>query len=279
MRLGGPIHLEDPDPDDWTDALDERGYTAAAVPVGPDADDETVAAFRDAAADADVTLAEVGAWGINPISDDPDERQTGIDQCVRALELADAVGARCAVSVAGSRGESWDGPDPENLSDDTFYRIVETAQTIVDRADPDDAVYTLEPMPWVFPHDVESYRALLEAIDRDAVGVHFDPVNLITSPERYYRNGAFVREFVAELGDQIEVVHLKDSMLRDELTVHIDEVRPGAGNLDYHVLLSALSDLGDPDLPLLLEHLDSEAAYRQAREYVREVADDVGVTV
>ena len=133
-------------------------------------------------------------------------------------------------------------------------------------------------MPWVYPHDTGSYRALLAAVDHDAVGVHFDPVNMVTSPERYYDTAALVREFVAELGDRIEVVHLKDVTLADELTVHLDEVRPGAGGLDYHVLLSALSDLDD-DLPLLLEHLDSEAADAAAREYVREVASEVGVTV
>jgi sugar phosphate isomerase/epimerase len=101
---------------------------------------------------------------------------------------------------------------------------------------------------------------------------------MITSPERHFDNTAFVREFVAELGEYIEVVHLKDAVLREKLTVHVDEVRPGAGALDYHVLLSALADLDD-DLPLLLEHLESEAAYEQAREYVREVAADVDVTV
>ncbi|MFB6074157.1 MAG: sugar phosphate isomerase/epimerase family protein [Haloarculaceae archaeon] len=278
MRLGGPVPIEDPDPDEWTAALDERGYAATAAPFGPDTDEETAAAFREAAAAAGVEIAEVGAWGANPISDDPDEREAGIEQCARALELADAVGARCAVNVAGSRGDAWDGPHPENLSDETFYRVVGSVQKIIDRADPDDAVYTLEPMPWVFPHDVESHRRLLGAVDREAFGVHFDPVNMITSPERYYDDAAFVREFVAELGDRIEVVHLKDVTLAHELTVHVDERRPGAGELDYHVLLSVLSDLGD-DLPLLLEHLDSEAAYERAREYVREVADELGVSV
>jgi sugar phosphate isomerase/epimerase len=278
MRLGGPVPVEDPTPEEWTAALDERGYRAAAVPLDLDADAEQVDRFRQAAAAADVELAEVGAWGANPISDDSDERQAGIDRCVRALELADAVGARCAVSVAGSRGDTWDGPHPDNLTDETFYRVVEAVEEICERADPDDAVFTLEPMPWVYPHDIESHRALLGAIDHDAVGVHFDPVNMITSPERHFDNAAFLREFVAELGEYVEVVHLKDAVLREKLTVHVDEVRPGAGTLDYHVLLSALADLDD-DLPLLLEHLESEAAYEQAREYVREVAADVGVTV
>lgn len=116
----------------------------------------------------------------------------------------------------------------------------------------------------------------MEAIDRDAFGVHFDPVNMLTSPERVYRNGEWMREFVDAFGDEIAAVHLKDVVLQEELTVHIDEVRPGAGTLDYHVLLSVLDDLDD-DLPVLLEHLTDADAYRQAGTYVREVADELGV--
>jgi len=38
--------------------------------------------------------------------------------------------------------------------------------------------------------------ALIEAIDRAAFGAHFDPVNLINSPRRYYDNAALIREEV-----------------------------------------------------------------------------------
>ena len=41
--------------------------------------------------------------------------------------------------------------------------------------------------------------ALIEAIDRDAFGAHFNPVNLINSPRRYYDNAALIREEVSKL--------------------------------------------------------------------------------
>lgn len=276
MRLGGPVHADYDGPEEWIDALERRGYTAATAPVGPDASDETIDAYAAAAAEADVRIAEVGAWGHNPISDDPEERAAAVEACQRHLELADRLGADCCVNVAGSRGERWDGPHPENFSDETFYRIVESVQEIVDGVEPTDTDYALEPMPWIYPDGVESQRSLLEAVDRERFGVHFDPVNMLTGPRRCYRNAEFVREFLAELGEHVRVVHLKDVALREELTVHVDEVRPGAGELDYHVLLSALSDL-DHDPPLLLEHLDDESEYEAAADYVRSVADEVGI--
>lgn len=278
MRLGGPVTVETADPTAWAETVVARGYRATQAPIGPDADAETAAAYRQAAASADVEIAEIGAWGYNPISDDPDEREAGVDAAVRALELADELGARCAVNVAGSRGETWDAPHPDNFSQETFERIVTSVREIVDRADPDDAVYALEPMPWVPPHSIESQRRLLDAIDREAIGVHFDPVNLLTSPERVARNGEFVREFVEAFGTDIDVVHLKDARLRHELTVHVEEVVPGDGTVDIHALLTALDNY-DLDIPVLLEHLDSEDAYERAAQNVREVADEAGVSL
>lgn len=277
MRLGGPVTTEYSTPAEWIEAIEDHGYATATAPIGRDASTEKIAAYREAAADADVEIAEVGAWGHNPISDDPDEREVAIEACARYLELADAIGARCCVDVAGSRGDAWDAPHPDNFSDTTFDRLVDSIREIIVRADPSDAVYTVEPMPWSVPHSIESQRRLLDAVDSEHFGVHFDPVNLIASPERWADTAGFVERFVDEFGEDIAVVHCKDVVLRENYTVHLDEVRPGEGDLDYHALLSALDGLGDDDLPFLLEHLESEAAYEAAADYVRRVADDAGV--
>lgn len=90
MRLGGPVTTDYSTPEEWIDALAERGYATATAPVGPDASAEEIRSYRDAAAAADVTIAEVGAWENNPISDDPAERRAAVDACARRLELADA---------------------------------------------------------------------------------------------------------------------------------------------------------------------------------------------
>ena len=130
----------------------------------------------------------------------------------------------------------------------------------------------------MYPDSIESYLALVRAIDRPQFGVHFDPVNLINSPQRYFAQRDFVREFIARLGPAIRSVHAKDIHLQDRLTVHLDEVRPGLGELDYHSLLRELDRL-DPDLPLMLEHLPQAGEYDLAAAYVRGVAGEIGVTL
>lgn len=61
------------------------------------------------------------------------------------------------------------------------------------------------------------------------------------------------------------------------MTVHLDEVRPGLGALDYRVFLQELSRLPG-DVPLMLEHLPQEA-YPAAREYILEVAAQLGLSL
>jgi sugar phosphate isomerase/epimerase len=147
MRLGGPLFETIHSPDDWIRALQTNGYRAARCPVGLEADDATVRAYEVAAKNADIVIAEVGAWS-NPLSSDPDMRAQAIKKCIRGLELADRIGAICCVNTAGSRGTfSWYGPHPDNLSEDTFDMIVETTRKIIDAVNPTRSVFALEPMP------------------------------------------------------------------------------------------------------------------------------------
>ena len=106
-------------------------------------------------------------------------------------------------------------------------------------------------------YSADSYLALLKAVDRPALAVHLDPVNWINSPVRYYDNAALVRDCFRKLGPWIVSCHAKDIVLRETLTVHLDEVAPTQGALDYGVYLQELARLPG-DMPLLLEHLPQE---------------------
>jgi sugar phosphate isomerase/epimerase len=275
MRLGAPIFETYTDPDAWIVAVQRRGYRAAYCPVGPDADASMIRAYADAAERADVVIAECGAWG-NPLSADEGTRHAAIAKCQAILALADAIGARCCVNIAGSRGAKWDGPHPADLTPETFDLIVQTVREIIDAVKPVRTCYTLETMPWMYPDSADSYLELIRAIDRERFAVHLDVVNLVCSPQRYFANAALIRECVAKLGPHIKSCHAKDIALSDRLTVHLDEVRPGLGGLDYRTLLRTLNGLNS-DLPLMLEHLPAEADYDQAASYLRSVARELSV--
>ena len=277
MRLGGPLFQKHETPEQWVAEAHALGYRAAFCPVKPDAPGDDIRAYSSAAREHDLVIAEVGAWS-NPLSPDEATRDAALDTCKHALALADAIGAGCCVNIAGSRGEKWDGPCADDLTDETFEMIVETVREIIDETGPTRTFYTLETIPWMYPDSTDAYLSLLRAVDRPAFAVHFDPVNLICSPRRYFGNAEVIREFVAKLGPHIKSCHAKDILLQDRLTVHLDEVRPGCGQLDYRTYLQALATLPG-DVPVMLEHLPDAAEYVAAADHIRRMAKAEGIAL
>jgi sugar phosphate isomerase/epimerase len=275
LRLGGRAFEEFDSPDAWVKVIKKLGYNAAYCPVGAGERDDVVNAYAGAAKKADIVIAEVGAWS-NPISPDEETRRAALAKCRRQLALADRIGARCCVNISGSRGKRWDGHSPENLTEETFDMVVETTRAIIDDVKPTWTYFTLETMPWAYPDSPDSYLRLLRAIDRKRFAAHLDPVNLICSPQRYFRNGRLIRECFKKLGTYIRSCHAKDILLQPKLTTHLDEVRPGLGALDYAVFLGELSK--SPGTPLMLEHLPNAEEYRLAAEHIRSVANAIGLS-
>ncbi|MEC0226451.1 sugar phosphate isomerase/epimerase family protein [Paenibacillus alba] len=275
MRLGGQVFLKEKNPENWAFALKEAGFRATTCPINGEEDISELEDYLALAERYDILISEVGSW-INPISRNEETRRNAIAYCIKRLELAERIGAQCCVNIAGSRGEQWDGPDPDNFSDDTFELIVETTREIIDAVKPERTVFALEMMPWIFPDSADSYLALVQAIDRKGFGVHFDPVNIINSPRIYYRNGDMIRDFFAKLGPHIRNCHAKDILLRGKLTLHLDEVVPGQGHLDYRTFLTELNKL-HPDTTLIIEHLSSNEAYQQAKGYISRIASELKI--
>ncbi len=195
MRIGDAwIGQEETDPTRWASAVREAGHTATVVPLCLLEEDPTspvVRVFRDAAAAHDVVIAEVGAWS-NPISPDPEVSREAVALCVRRLALADALGASCSVTIAGSRHhEQWAAPHSENYAPQTVGLIARTAQQVIDRVNPKRTVFAIETMPYVPPDPAESAADLIDAVNRPGqFGIHFDPVNMLNQPRRMLNPGA-----------------------------------------------------------------------------------------
>jgi sugar phosphate isomerase/epimerase len=276
MRLGASLPVADSDPEEAARTYAAAGYSAAVVPPLPPDKPDRIRVTRQAFARYDIVLAETGVWN-NMLDPDSRRRAANLEANVAALASADALGVLCCVNIAGSfHPDQWDGPHPRNLSEEAFELTVENVRHVLDSVQPRRTRYTLEPMPWTLPDSPDSYLRLIEAVDRPMFGVHLDPVNMINCPARYYHSGRFLKECFAKLGPWIVSCHGKDIALRKRLTVHLDEVRPGLGTLDYRTFLRELSRLPG-DVPLILEHLPAEE-YPRAREFVLGVARELGLS-
>jgi sugar phosphate isomerase/epimerase len=87
-----------------------------------------------------------------------------------------------------------------------------------------------------------------------------------------------IRDFVKRLGSLIRSCHAKDVVLHEKASVHLDEVRPGLGGLDYRAYLGAVASL-DPDLSVMIEHLPNESEYDLAAANLRSVAGELGLAM
>lgn len=275
LRLGVYLDTPSDDAEEIARAYVDAGYSAAVCPPVSLDQPERIRAIREAFTRYDVMLSEIGVWN-NMLDPDPVQRAANVEANIRKLALADELGVVCCVNIAGSFNPTrWDGPHPRNLSGEAFELTVQNVRQIIDAVKPRRTCYCLETMPWVIPDSPDSYLRLIEAVDRPMFGVHLDPVNLINCPSRYYHNAALLRECFSKLGPWIVSCHGKDILMRDRLTVHLDEVRPGLGALDYEVFLQELSRLPG-DVPLILEHL-GPGEYPLARQYVVGVAAQIGL--
>ena len=277
VRFGGPIFLKSDDPQEQAGEHRRLGYSAAYCPGNASLKDlPLVAKIRDAFAQENVVISEVGAWK-NILDPDDAVRKANLDYVTERMALADEIGARCCVDIAGSYNPKvWYGPHRDNLSARFFDATVANARHVIDSVKPKRTKFTIEMMGWNLPDNPDNYLRLIKAVDRPSFGVHLDVCNVINSPEKYYNSTAVIEECFRKLGPWIMSCHAKDLAWPAELNVHFVEVIPGRGEVDYGAYLRELAKLPQ-DAPLMMEHLKTAEEYDEGKRYIQSVAKRVGV--
>ena len=277
MRLGTSFPLQHTGASEWASNQMKLGCRTVVFPVQSNEPEDRILEYRKAADDAGLTIAEVGIWR-NALANDPDERKKNMDYCVEQLRLADFVGARCCVNVAGAFGPVWDGGYRANFSDEARKETVRMVREIIDRADVKKTYFTLEPMPWMIPTGPDDYLKLTEEVDRERFAVHMDVINMINSVDRYFFATEFVDECAEKLGGLIKSCHIKDVHLNSAYTVRLEECAPGCGEFPLRYYAEKMNAL-DPDMPLILEHLNTDDKYIKYMGYLKEELNGLYKTV
>jgi len=277
VRLGGPIFLQSSDPAALAREHRRLGYSAAYCPdIATVNNAKLLDEIQRAYAAENVVISEVGAWR-NMLDPDAAKRRDNLQYVTERCALAEAVGARCCVDIAGSYNpDTWFGPNPKNLSREFFDATVENCRHILDQVKPTRTRFTIEMMGWNLPDGPDAYLDLIRAVDRKAFAVHLDVCNGVNSPQRFYRNSEFIRECFHKLGPWIVSCHAKDLRWDIEMNVHFEEVVPGRGQVDYRTYLTELSKM-PAEVPLMLEHLKTAEEYDEGRRYIQKCGAEAGV--
>lgn len=273
MRLGTSAPLAHGSAEEWAARQRALGCGAVVFPLDSAAPQEKIDEYKRAADSHGLLIAEVGIWR-NALARNPEERAKQRDYCVAQLRLADYLGARCAVNVAGAFGPRWDGGYRENFSAEAWDETVRMAQEIIDRAEVKNTWFTLEPMPWMIPTGPKEYLRLIEEVDRDRFAVHMDIINMVNCADRYFFAEEFIDECAELLGKRIRSCHIKDVHLRDEFTMQLEECGPGKGEFPLRHYASRMSAL-DKDMPIILEHLHTDEEYVSFMGVLKEELDGI----
>ncbi len=268
MRLGTSSPLAHNTPEEWVKNQLDLGCRTVVFPVQSNEPEQKIIAYKEAADKAGLTIAEVGIWK-NALAADPEERKKNLDYCVEQLRLADYLGARCCVNVAGAFGPVWDGGYKANYSPEARHETIHMVRTVIDRADVKHTFFTLEPMPWMIPTGPEDYARLLNEVERDRFAVHMDIINMVSSIDRYFNGEELVDACVELLGEHIKSCHVKDVHLNSAYTVRLEECAPGCGEFPLRYYAEKMDEL-DPDMPMILEHLHTDEEYIRYMGYLRE---------
>lgn len=276
MRLGLASSLAHKTPTEWAEKLAALGCRAVVFPLDHTAGDSLIADYVSAASRYDLLIAEVGIWK-NVFALSQEERQEARKWAVGQLRMADQIGARCCVNIAGTYGGPiWDGGYSENFTKEAWDLLVDYTKSLLDEVKPERTEYSLEPMPWMYPTGPEEYLQLIKDVDRPNFGIHLDLVNMINSPERFFHADEFMEECFDKLGDKVKSCHLKDIRLRRELTFQLQETYCGNGVLNIEKYVS-LMDKYDKDMPVIIEHLETDEEYIKSLTYVKERLDRAGI--
>lgn len=276
MRIGGPIFKQVDSVEEAVALHRKLGYGAAYCKYieDPVKRKEHIKAFSE----ADIVLAEMGAYCINILDTDKKLRQNNIDEICKRLERADEMGVRCCVMHGGSvETGGWGDANPQNISEKSFAETVEIVQNIIDIVKPQNTKLVMETESYLLPDSPEIYARMIEAINRSEFAVHLDPVNIISSPRRFYNNTQFLKRCFAVLGPRIVSCHAKDmNMPSKHATVQIDETYIGDGVLDYNTYLAEIDKL-KPSPTLMIEHLNESQLIKGLR-YIFAKAHEVGIS-
>jgi len=226
--------------------------------LGPDGTEQVRKAF----ADRGISVAILGSY-INPVHPDPAARNAQLARFEAHLAAAASFGCSIVGTETGSRN-----PDcsfhPETATEETFRDMVASLRRLAATAERIGGVYVgVEAV--ADQHTIASaalMKRLLQEVDSPAIGVIFDPVNLVPRLGILSMD-AFLDECFDAFGDRIVAVHAKDYQIEEGCCgpVKSDCIPVLTGEMDWRGVFRRLRKAGKENVPILIEDIaPSEAA-------------------
>lgn len=263
-------------PEETVRRIREAGYTSVNTQPSQWTDAELVE-MRALLRQYDVTVFEVGAYD-NIIHPDSEKRRSILYKIVKKFEDAEKIGGTMVATVSGSCDPVYlINPHPDNWTPETWKILVSSVKQILKDTAGMDVSLGMEAQVTTNLDGPKAHRRLIDDVGDDRCRVNLDPTNMV-SLSTYFHTTDLLNECFDLLGESIMGCHAKDTyILPDKQTVHVQEVCPGKGIMDYETYLVRMSRLKWPRA-LFPEHIEPEE-YPEADAYIKLIAKKVGVKI
>ena len=261
-------------PEETVRRIRDAGYTA--VNTQPSQwNDAELTDMRAALKKYDVTVFEVGAYS-NIIHPDQKRRQEILAAIVMKFDDAEKIGCPMVATVSGCCDPEYlINPHPDNWTRETWDVLVGSVRQILKDTAGMKVSLGMEAQVTTNIDGPKAHRRLIDDVGDGRCAVNLDPTNMV-SLATYFHTTELLNECFDLLGESILGCHAKDTyILPDIQTVHVQEVCPGKGVMDYETFLTRMSRMKWPRA-LFPEHIKDEE-FPEADAYIAKVARETGV--
>lgn len=216
--------------------------------------------IRDLLADRGIRVVQSTGFAPNLVDPDPDVRRDAHRRIRRGLAAAEALGAVMVNTGVGSCHPTFPyGPHPANHTPLAIETLVENLRVLCGEAQDRGLLLSLEPHVQTAISDPDTIAGIVAAVDHPALRVNFDPVNLLGTLPEVFDAAAAIRRMGERMAPFLgPSAHVKDIRPLPELVLHLAEVSPGEGYIDWAAYFEVCRGLGD-GAALIVEHLHGDA--------------------
>ena len=214
---------------------------------------------------ADMEGMDVAVLGcyLNLCTTDLSEYARTLEKYTAHLRIAPLIGAGVVGTETGNPNPAYRYDPEHSHSGEALEMFIRRVEPVVRTAEKFGAMLAIEP---VYTHIVSTparARRVLDAVSSPNLRIIFDPVNLL-HPDNLSRRDEVIAEAIETLGPEIDVIHIKDYVLRGD--GGMDSVAAGLGEMDFSAILRFAAEK-KPGIQMTLENTVPENA-ENARIFV-----------
>jgi L-ribulose-5-phosphate 3-epimerase len=241
-----------------------------------EADDHEVMRLKKAYQDAGLVVAQTNGWYECLINPDEAVRSEGIRGMQALTRIGRLLDSRFVYVRPGSmnpQGHWW--PHPDNHIPATFDRLVDSIKKICARAEQEGMIIGIEGHVVSTLDTAQRVHDLFSAVGSSALKFNFDPVNFVGTVHDVHDTSRMLNEHFDLLGDSMIALHAKDCAIQNAHVVHISEVIPCTGTMNYDILMRRWVECC-PEGYFLIEHLPDDKVII-ARAAIAKKAEQLGI--